>query len=229
MMNDDKEIFGRRAALQSGVVLLTGAIAQTVRGTMATEKAHQVVLRFGVVTDLHHADKAAAGSRYYRDSIRKLSKAAEAFEKAEIDFVVELGDLIDAADSVEVEQAYLATINRHFSRLSKDRHYVLGNHCVDTLTKQEFLSAVGQERSYYSFDRGDFHFVVLDSCFKTDGQPYGRKNFQWTDANVPQVELDWLKADLNATDRKTIVFAHQRFDVADNHGVRVCRDKTGFG
>jgi len=84
MMNDDKEIFGRRAALQSGVVLLTGAIAQTVRGTMATEKAHQVVLRFGVVTDLHHADKAAAGSRYYRDSIRKLSRLRRLLRKPKL-------------------------------------------------------------------------------------------------------------------------------------------------
>ena len=31
------------------------------------------------------------------------------------------------------------TCNREFSAISKDRHYVLGNHCVDTLTKDEFL------------------------------------------------------------------------------------------
>jgi hypothetical protein len=73
--------------------------------------------------------------------LRKLSEAATQFEMDKVAFVVELGDLIDAADSVDVEQSYLKTINREFSAISKDRHYVLGNHCVDTLTKQEFLAS----------------------------------------------------------------------------------------
>ncbi|MDA1231017.1 MAG: alkaline phosphatase, partial [Planctomycetota bacterium] len=44
--------------------------------------------------------------------------------------------------------------------------------------------------------------------------------FQWTDANIPPAELEWLDADLKATDRKVIVFAHQRLDVSNNHGVK---------
>jgi hypothetical protein len=135
-------------------------------------------------------------------------------------FLVELGDLIDAADSVDVEQEYLRTINRPFSAICKDRHYVLGNHCVDTLKKEEFLGGVEQEKSYYSFDRSGFHFVVLDSCFRSDGEPYGRKNFQWTDANIPAAELEWLEADLQVNDKPVIVFAHQRLDVSNSHGVK---------
>lgn len=97
---------------------------------------------------------------------------------------------------------------------------MLGNHCVGTLKKDEFLGGVEQEKSHYSFDRGGFHFVVLDSCFRGDGEPYGRKNFKWTDANIPAAELEWLKADLKATDKPVIVFAHQRLDVSNNHGVK---------
>jgi 3',5'-cyclic AMP phosphodiesterase CpdA len=111
-------------------------------------------------------------------------------------------------------------VNREFSALSKDRHYVLGNHCVDTLTKEEFLGGVGQKKAYYSFDRGGFHFVMLDACFRHDGKPYGRKNSKWSDANAPVEELDWLKADLKATGKKAVVFAHQRLDVANDHGVK---------
>jgi hypothetical protein len=29
----------------------------------------------------------------------------------------------------------------HFAKLTMPRHYVLGNHCVGTLTKQEFAAA----------------------------------------------------------------------------------------
>ena len=116
--------------------------------------------------------------------------------------MVELGDLIDSADSLETEKEHLRRIHREFSALPGDKHYVLGNHCVHTLTKEEFLEGVGQEKSYYSFDSEGFHFVVLDSCFRSDGIPYGRKNFKWTDPNIPAEELDWLKEDLHQSTRQ---------------------------
>ena len=134
--------------------------------------------------------------------------------------VVELGDLIDAADSVSTELGYLKTINQQFAKISENRHYVLGNHCVHTLNKKEFLGGVEKERSYYSFDLGQRHFVILDACFRGDLQPYGRKNFEWTDPNMPPEELEWLKSDLEKTEFPTVVFAHQRLDVDNHYGVK---------
>ncbi len=174
----------------------------------------------GLITDLHYADKPPAGSRHYRESLGKLDAAAKQFQKEPISFLVELGDFIDAADSVEKEQKYLKTINQRFSKICPNRHYVLGNHCVDTLKKEEFLKVVGQKQSYYSFDESGFHFIVLDSCFRSDGVAYERKNFKWTDANIPPAELKWLKDDLNTNDKPVVVFAHQRLDVDNNHGVK---------
>ena len=210
---------GRRAFLQDGLLLLSAAAAAP---SVLFAAAGEPKLRIALVTDLHYADKDPAGTRHYRQTLGKLAEAAETFQKQKPAFIVELGDLIDAADSVETEQRYLKTINREFAAICEDRHYVLGNHCVDMLTKQEFLGGVERERSYYSFDCGGFHFIVLDACFRGDGQPYGRKNAHWTDANIPAAEIDWLKADLAATDTKTIVFAHQRLDVSNNHGVKNC-------
>ncbi len=209
---------GRRAFLQNGTLLLSVAATSRASSLFADEPEDK--LRIGMVTDLHYADKPPAGSRHYRKTLGKLKEAAAQFERDRPTFLVELGDLIDAADTVETERRYLKTINRDFSAICKDRHYVLGNHCVDTLTKDEFLGGVEQEKSSYSFDRGGFHFVVLDSCFRSDGEPYGRKNFKWTDANMPAAELEWLKADLKATDKQVIVFAHQRLDVSTGHGVK---------
>ena len=208
---------GRRAWLKQGTLVLTAASLHSAKLFAADEVAR---LRVALVTDLHYADKAPAGSRHYRETLAKLEEAATHFEQHKPSFLVELGDLIDAADSVDVEQSYLKTINRPFSAISPDRHYVLGNHCVDTLKKEEFLGSVEQEKSYYSFDRGGFHFVVLDACFRTDGQPYGRKNFHWTDANIPAAEIEWLEADLAASGQPVIVFAHQRLDVSNHHGVK---------
>jgi predicted phosphodiesterase len=218
-MSDKKMIqqVGRRSFIGSSTLMLFAA-PLSLSEVMAEDK--EPSLRIGLLTDMHHADKEPAGTRYYRETLRKLEEAGSEFQKQRLSFVVELGDFIDAAESVEIEQEYLRTINREFTKLCNDRHYVLGNHCVDTLKKEEFLLEVQQEKSYYSFDRGDWHFVVLDACFRSDGEPYQRKNFEWTDANIPTEELAWLEKDLGSTDKKTIVFAHQRLDVNNNHGVK---------
>lgn len=208
---------GRRLFLKNGALVLAAA-GMSPSNVLADEKESRVSV--GLVTDMHYADKPPAGTRHYRETPTKLAEAAEHFSRQKLDFVVELGDFIDAADSVDAELGYLKKINREFQQVCKQRHYVLGNHCVYTLTKQEFLDGVGQSKSYYSFDSGGFHFIVLDSCFRSDGEPYGRKNFQWTDPNVSEPELEWLAADLKATDKKTVVFAHQRLDVSNQHGVK---------
>lgn len=210
---------GRRAFLADGALLLA---ATTVVGGAATiaAAAEGEGLLVGLATDLHYADKVPAGSRYYRETRGKLVEAVERFRELRPAFVVELGDLVDAADSVETEKRWLAEIDAVFSTASADRHYVLGNHCVDELTKEEFLGAVGRERSYYSFDRGGVHFIVLDACFRSDGKPYGRKNSVWTDANIPAEELEWLEADLKGAVGKVVVFAHQRLDGQGSHFVK---------
>lgn len=188
--------------------------------TLGAPASASTALRFGLITDVHYADKAPAGTRHYRESIAKLEEAAAAFEQAQVAFVVELGDLIDAADEVDVELGYLRTINKIFAQVAPQRHYVLGNHCVDLLTKPEFLGEVEQEKSYYSFDHSGWHFILLDACYRADHQDYGRKNSHWTDANIPPEQLEWLQADLQATANPVMVFAHQRLDVDTQHGVK---------
>ena len=208
---------GRRAFIKNGVLVLAAAASHPASVFADTPKS---ALKIGLVTDLHYADKGASVTRHYRETPAKLAEAAEELARHKPSFLVELGDFIDAADSVKTELGYLKRIHRDFSAICKHRHHVLGNHCVYTLKKQEFLEIVQQKKSYYSFDSGRFHFIVLDSCFRSDGEPYGRKNFVWTDPNIPAAELEWLKADLKATSKHTVVFAHQRLDVSSVYGVK---------
>jgi alkaline phosphatase len=225
MKTSDSAAIGRRAFLKGGTLVLA-ALPFKILGPSAVaadEKAKSAV-RAGMITDLHYADKASAGTRYFRDSTDKLIEAAQQFEKEKPAFVVELGDLIDAADAVETELAYLKRINKEFTATAKERHCVLGNHCVDMLTKDEFLEGVGQKKAHYSFDSGGIHFVILDACFRSDGKPYGRKGSKWNDANIPAEQVDWLKEDLKGTDKKTVIFAHQRLDVANDYRVKNAAD-----
>ena len=211
----------RRLFLKDGSLLLVGsAVALQNRTGIAAAADTDANVRFSMITDLHYADKPPAGSRHYRETIAKLEQATAQFKKENPDFLVCLGDLIDAATDVKTELGYLTRITKEMANIKLAKHYVLGNHCVDTLTKKEFLDGVGQEKSYYSFDKGNVHFVVLDACFRSDGVPYQRKNFVWTDPNVPAAELQWLKQDLANADKPTIVFAHQRLDNAGSHGIK---------
>ena len=224
-MRDQESVrVGRRAFLKGSALVLASSAALETKALAAFLDQDGVDpradLRIGLVTDLHYADKPPASTRYFRETPKKLSEAAERFQDSKLSFLVELGDMIDSAESLEAERDSLKRINKLFSEIARDRHYVLGNHCVQSLTKAEFLDEVGQAQSYESFDRGGFHFVTLDACYREDGQPYGRKNFTWTDTFVPDEQLKWLKADLEKTDRPVVVFVHQRLDVTKNHSVR---------
>jgi alkaline phosphatase len=215
-------LLSRRAFTWQGTLFLAGSslVGSEVSGFPGKDEEIEPRLRIGLVTDLHYADKAPRIHRYYRETLAKFAEAAKRFRQSKTDLVIELGDLIDVGDSLKVEQGYLKRIVKDFRATPGQHHYVLGNHCVWSLTKPEFLGIVGQKRSFYSFDLKDNHFVVLDACFRSDGQPYGRGNFQWTDANVPPAEIEWLRSDLKRTPHKSLVFLHQRLDTGSPYGVK---------
>ena len=110
---------GRRAMLRNGTLLLTAAASTQAPLLFADDS--EPALRIGLITDLHYADKPPAGSRRYRETLGKLAEAAEQFAREKPAFVVELGDLIDAADSIETERRWLSRIDREFSAISEDR------------------------------------------------------------------------------------------------------------
>ena len=82
-----------------------------------------------------------AGTRHYREALGKLREAVDHFRKDRrkdrAEFLVETGDLVDAADDAATELAYLKKIDSEYARFPGDRHYVFGNHCVFTLTKEQ--------------------------------------------------------------------------------------------
>jgi 3',5'-cyclic AMP phosphodiesterase CpdA len=175
----------------------------------------------GVFADAHYASKERRNQRCYRDSLAKVEECIEEFNSAELDFAVQLGDFVDKGESVAIELAYLKRIEREYARFKGERHYVIGNHDVATFSKEQFISNCGARENYYSFDKENFHFIILDACYNEDESDYNAGNFDWTEAYIPSAEQKWLEADLRATVKKTVVFVHQRLDDEyGSHGVR---------
>ena len=55
----------------------------------------ETILRIGLVADPQYADNPTAGKRYYRESLWKLKEAIVTFNENDVDFVQNLGDIID--------------------------------------------------------------------------------------------------------------------------------------
>ena len=172
-----------------------------------------------MVTDLHYADKPLAGSRHYRESLRKFEEAAKQFASDGVEFVVELGDFIDAADSLETEKAYLTTMTKPFAATPGQHHYVLGNHCVDALTKGEFLEIVGQPKSYDSSTWGETTLSCSTPAIaaRTALWPEEPRVDQF---QHPSSRNRVVGARLEKTPHKTMAFIHQRLDVEGHYGVK---------
>ena len=200
--------------LSSGILLLAvGRLPQS-------QAAPRRTLRFGVLTDTHYADRPTAGTRHYADSLQKVDEAIEAFNRAKVDFVIELGDLkdMDAKGTPELTLRYLDSIEQRLRRFDGPLYHVLGNHDMDCITKEEFLAHTSNAgrangRAYYSFEAQGVRCIVLDANFNADMTPYSRGNFDWRVANIPTEQLDWLDGELTRHRRQpTIIFLHQMLD-----------------
>lgn len=160
-------------------------------------------VKFGVITDLHQD--------IIHDAPWRLATFLDAAEESGVDFIIDLGDFAMVKDENK-------PLIDQWNNFDGDAYHVLGNHDMDNCTKDEYMAFVGMAKPYYSFDRGDFHFIVLDANFLNDGGeyiPYSHGNFyvdgskrEWIDPE----QVEWLKEDLRATDRHCIIFSHQSLE-----------------
>lgn len=172
------------------------------------------MLRIGLLTDVHYAEKETAGTRHYRDSRAKVREAADFFRRGKVDCVVHLGDLVDTPPQpdVDAELNYVRLMSTMLEPAARERFTVLGNHCVQSFSKGAFLKAFGQTKSYFSVDRGGIHLVFLDGCFRKDSRAYDAGDFKWNESAIPAAQRRWLEQDLASTTLPTLVFCHQRLD-----------------
>lgn len=181
-------------------------------------------IKFGVITDLHYAAKGPLenNNRYYNESLDKLSEFVEIMNDQQVDFIIELGDFKDQ-DNVPNEAntlRYLSQTESEFGKFNGPTYHVLGNHDIDSISKQQFLDSItnaGQvnAKSYYSFSAGGFHFIVLDANYTSAGIEYNRGNFDWKDTFIPTSQLEWLQNELKETNSPVILSVHQRLDYSE--------------
>lgn len=158
------------------------------------------VLQMSVIADLHHG--------LATDAMTRLESFMSTVDEQKPDCLLQLGDFnFGKPDSDECM--------RLWRQFDGPRYHVLGNHDMDFYSKAHMVDYWHMPAPYYSFDRAGFHFVVLDrNSIKTDAGyvPYEKANF-YVDASTrgfaEPAQLEWLKADLDATQLPTVIFVHQ--------------------
>lgn len=177
-------------------------------------------LRVGVFTDLHAHDTNNPIERLvmvnYKERLRACIDAMNAWPA---DLMMQLGDYVNGrfvigaafGDPARIP-GILEDAESIYAKFSGLRYHVIGNHDVQDLSKGEFLERVPMTATYYSFDAGANHFVVLDAQYNRKGEDCSRV-FYVVQGNIPSFQLDWLEEDLAATDQPTIICVHQRLDV----------------
>lgn len=216
-LNTERWLVTRRDFLSATGVATFGFALSAARPTRAGEP----MLRFGMVTDCHYAARGPQGTRHYAESMDKLAECVQCMNDKRADFLIELGDFKDQDSPPESEKtlAHLRRIEERFRQFKGPRFHVLGNHDVDSVSKEQFMAEVentgiAPDRIHYSFDIKGMHGVVLDANYRKDGKPYSRGVFDWVDANIPAPQLQWLHDDLAASPGPAVVFIHQRLDGA---------------
>ena len=113
----------RRAFVKNGSLILFGTGVFT-GASPVFESDDKKVLRFGLITDLHYADKAPAGSRHYRETLDKLAAADAELDNASPGFLTILGDTIDSADNLETEKTHLDIVYKRLKKLPGEKTFL---------------------------------------------------------------------------------------------------------
>ena len=187
--------------------------------------ARSARLSFGVTADVQYADQDSALGRDYRGSLAKLKHCVAAWNRLPLDFVVQLGDIVDGG-GLESFDAVLSI----FAGLRTPLYHVAGNHDF-TAGRAVLFDRLGLRRAYYDFRRGGWRFVVLDGMNESaatawpESDPHARAgrlrldeltremapNAQPWNGAAGRDQLAWLRRVLASAERdkeRVIVFSH---------------------
>ena len=147
MFNDQK----RKKSLGVTLKCLTAAAALGIALTAVSpttsafaKSEEKSKFEFGIVPDVQYWGGDSSGTRYYRNSVDKLIKAAQTLNSEDVEFTVQTGDLIDR------DLSSFSTILPIYNMIEGPKYHVLGNHDFPVTTDQ-VIDILDMPNQYYDF------------------------------------------------------------------------------
>lgn len=189
----DKKYSPERRAIIKGS-FLAGCGVLLPKSLKAQEKGidSKKAMRIAHITDVH----LSAGN----DAPNRLNSCIDEIKKHKIDFFLNGGDTIMAADYDHITREQVGEMwglwRASRNRFSEyEMHSCLGNHDMwwaapnkkDPMYGKGFaMQQLGMPSPYYSFDRDGWHFIVLDSN-NDGGGALGSEQMQWLDDDMAKL------------------------------------------
>jgi hypothetical protein len=155
-----------------------------------------------------------------------LKQAIDTFNQEDVDFVQNLGDVIDR------DWASYDSILPIYNHLNPgiENHHALGNHdfSIDSTKMENLLVVLSMPDYYYSYVKKDWKFIVLDVtdyAFYSNALHHhdiavidkyyrkseGKPNHQSWNGAIGEKQQKWLQQEIDdaaSQDQKVIIFAH---------------------
>ena len=116
------------------------------------------ILKFGLFADTQYADCTSENARFYRRALRKLDTCINYFNQQNVQFTINLGDIIDRKNSD------LKKIMSSLAHLNNEIYHITGNHDYKEVTDNSVLyRQLSMPSEYYSFKKQNWVFIMLNT------------------------------------------------------------------
>jgi predicted phosphodiesterase len=188
------------------------------------KKGDMPLFSFGIMTDAHYGDYDSEEDKYYRNSLIKIDEAMQVFDSEHLEFVLELGDLIDR------DFRSMMPVNEVFTKYQTAVLRCQGNHDYAVERKYfKLLNPAGNEKGYYSESLNGFRFIILNgnevsvygpgsnSERKKAGQliekmkQEGKVNAELWNGGLLEEQMKWFESELDssvAANEKVFIICH---------------------
>lgn len=194
-----RKFLTRLALTSSGI--LVGGTRNLKAGSVASTKSKKDTIQLVHITDSHVFEEKNC-LEYSRLFLEELSSKAP-----KPDMIFHTGDII--MDALEANRASVKKQWKLWQdlalQLSVKPHYAMGNHDIwgsgpktDPLYGKKWaIDELEIENRFYTFQKGKWKFIMLDSTQMINGN--------WYTARIDDTQREWLKGELDSTSKSTYV------------------------
>lgn len=191
--------------------------------------AEMLPLKIGIINDTQvhpsRVDKnqdAPDAERYLKERYRYAIDAfVEQMKIFQPDIVVVNGDIIEGTnDDAHVGQAGLKLVKESIDRVGAPMYWTLGNHELRSVTRAQYMEALGIDYLDTFVDVKGYRLVLLDSNYLEDDTPRTPTSEYYIRGRVSARGLETLRQGLKTNKPKIVFMHHPPFVAEDGIGKR---------